>query len=68
MLERLKEIAHYRRNIKALPKGNSLCYKGERDGHGQTSPIDIIRSYPEGIDTEIVLFEPNKPPIDKIKP
>lgn len=34
MRERLTEIIHYG-GKPAFPDGNSLCYKGEKDGHGQ---------------------------------
>lgn len=55
MKEKLLEIIHYRR--KALPDGNSLCYKGEATGHWQ-----ILQEIPDS--EEIVLFElPQKPAI-----
>lgn len=48
-IQRLKEFIHYRRNVKALPKGDSLCFPGETTGHDQ-SP------YKDGKGTELEQF------------
>lgn len=41
-MKELLKVFHYSRNKNTLPKGNSLCYKGEKDGHGQPQEQPLI--------------------------